>query len=98
MEIPFIFDTLSAVPHLAADPEAEALCQRMLSSWVEFARTGRPACDGTPSWAPYTSTERATMEVDRTWTVTRDPLGRERAAWDDVPTGPASRPWSRVVA
>jgi para-nitrobenzyl esterase len=98
MEIPFIFDTLSVVPHLAADPEAEVLCQRMLSSWVEFARTGRPSCDGTPSWAPYTLTERATMEMDRTWTVTRDPLGRERAAWDDVPTGPASRPWSRVVA
>ena len=28
----------------------------------------------------------------------RDPLARERAAWNDVPTGPKTRPWSRVVA
>jgi len=86
------------VPHVAADPEAEAPCQRMLDSWVAFARTGQPAREGTPSCTPYTATDRATMEIERTWALVRDPLGRECAAWDDVPTGPASRPWSRIVA
>jgi para-nitrobenzyl esterase len=98
LEIPFIFDTLATTPHVAADPDANLLVEQMLSSWVEFARTGRPGCDGTPSWQPYTVQDRATMRIDRAWSLERDPLGRERAAWDDVPTGPTTRPWSRVVA
>jgi para-nitrobenzyl esterase len=98
LEIPFVFDTLATVPHVAADEEAGALRDRMLASWVAFARTGQPACDRIPNWTPYTLQERATMEIDRSWTLARDPLGPERAAWHDVPTGPASRPWSRVMA
>jgi hypothetical protein len=38
------------------------------------------------------------MVIDRQWTLEHDPVGGERRAWDDVPTGPASRPWSRVIA
>jgi para-nitrobenzyl esterase len=98
LEIPFVFDTLGAMPHVAADPEAGVLCRRMQQSWVEFARSGRPAADDVPAWAPYTLDARATMRIDRSFTLERDPLGRERAAWDDVPTGPTTRPWSRVVA
>jgi para-nitrobenzyl esterase len=98
MEIPFIFDTVSTVPHLAADPDAEALVARMLRTWVEFARSGRPGAEGTPRWVPYSETERATMIIDRQWTIEHDPLRDERAAWKDVTTGPSSRPWSRVVA
>jgi len=98
LEIPFLFGTLAAVPHVAADPGAEALSRRMQQSWVEFARTGTPAGDGVPAWAPYTMRERQTMRIDREWSLERDPLGRERIAWNDVPTGPTTRPWSRVVA
>jgi carboxylesterase type B len=70
----------------------------MQQHWLEFARSGRPAGDGAPTWAPYELAERSTMRIDREWTLERDPLGPERAAWDDVPTGPTTRPWSRVVA
>src|SRR4029077_13886581 len=84
LEIPFVFDTLTAMPHVAADPEAEALCRRMQQTWVEFARSGRPAGGDVPAWAPYTLDDRATMRIDRSFTLERDPLGRERAAWDDV--------------
>jgi para-nitrobenzyl esterase len=98
LEIPFVFDTLATMPHVGADPEAGALCRRMQQSWVEFARSGRPAADDVPAWAPYTIDDRATMRIDRSFTLERDPLARERAAWDDVPTGPTTRPWSRVVA
>ncbi|MFI5309510.1 MAG: carboxylesterase/lipase family protein, partial [Polyangiales bacterium] len=92
LEIPFVFDTVATVPHVAADEEAGVLCDRMLASWVAFARTGRPGCDATPSWKPYGLEERATMEIDRNWTLASDPLARERTAWHDVPTGPTSRP------
>jgi para-nitrobenzyl esterase len=98
IELPFLFRTFKIVPHLAADPEAEALSRRMQQVWVEFARTGRPAGDDVPAWTPYTQEERATMCIDRAWSVERDPFGRERRAWDDVPTGPTTRPWSRVSA
>jgi para-nitrobenzyl esterase len=100
MEIPFVFGTLPAVPHVADDPDAGVLAQRMQDSWVAFARTGRPAAagGGLPEWTPYNAQERATMCIDRAWTLEADPLGRERAAWDDVPTGPTTRPWSRVMA
>jgi para-nitrobenzyl esterase len=98
LEIPFVFGTLAAVPHVADDPDASALCERMQQHWLEFARSGRPAGDGAPTWAPYELAERSTMRIDREWVLERDPLGRERAAWDDVPTGPTTRPWSRVVA
>ena len=93
-----MFDTLATMPHVAADAEADALCRRMQQCWVEFARSGRPAADDVPAWAPYTLDDRATMRIDRSWTLERDPLARERAAWNDVPTGPTTRPWSRVVA
>jgi hypothetical protein len=38
------------------------------------------------------------LRIDRDWLLERDPLQRARRAWDDVPTGPTSRPWSRVFA
>jgi para-nitrobenzyl esterase len=98
LEIPFVFGTLPAVPQVADDPDAATLSVRMQQSWVAFARSGCPDCAVVPSWAPYTSTERATMQIDRAWSLERDPLGCERAAWDDVPTGPTTRPWSRVMA
>jgi para-nitrobenzyl esterase len=98
LEIPFVFGTLPAVPQVADDPDAAALSARMQQSWVAFARSGVPDCAVVPAWAPYASTDRATMQIDRAWTLERDPLGRERAAWNDVPTGPTTRPWSRVMA
>jgi len=98
LEIPFLFGTLAAVPHVAADPDAAALALRMQQSWVAFARSGRPAGAELPDWEPYGLPQRHTMRIDRAWSLERDPLGRERAAWDDVPTGPTSRPWSRVVS
>jgi para-nitrobenzyl esterase len=98
LEIPFLFGTLAAVPHLAADPEAAQLARRVQQSWVAFARSGRPAGDSIPPWAPYTLNERSTMRIDRQWSLEHDPLAHERAAWDDVPTGPTTRPWSRVVS
>lgn len=97
LEIPFIFDTLSTTPHVAADPEAAALAARMRESWVAFARHGVPNAEGTPRWEPYSLQARCTMRIDRQWSLERDPLGGDRRAWDDVPTGPATRPWSRVT-
>ncbi len=97
LELPFLFGTLATVPHLAADPEAEALARRMRQSWVAFARDGVPAAEDVPTWTPYTTEQRATMRIDRSWSLEHDPMGHQRAAWNGVPTGPTTRPWSRVI-
>ena len=69
----------------------------MCSVWGAFARTGVPAAEGLPTWQPYTLAERATMVIDAEWTLESDPLAETRQFWDDMSTGPDTRPWSRVI-
>jgi para-nitrobenzyl esterase len=54
-EIPFVFDSLDAVPGrtplITTSERAEATLAH--SCWVGFARTGRPACAGGQDWPAY---------------------------------------------
>lgn len=54
-EIPYVFSTLDAMPAARAlVTERDREIARLLSScWVAFAKTGRPACSGGPSWPHY---------------------------------------------
>lgn len=98
MEIPFAFDTLGAARHLRVDEGSDQLAAEMSARWAAFARSGVPDIDGLPAWPAYDPGRRATMTIDRGWRVLDDPLGDHRRAWDGVPTGPATRPWSRVFS
>jgi para-nitrobenzyl esterase len=77
LEIPFVFDNLSAEGAeraLGASPPA-ALAQRMHSAWVAFAR------DGQPGWRAFDAAYPVMIfEADRCM-VQEDPRGEERGAW-----------------
>lgn len=57
-EIPYVFANVSGTP------EETALAEQMSQAWVTFARSGVPAAQGLPEWAPYTYDGGATMLLD----------------------------------
>jgi len=63
-------------------PEAVKAAHNMAEMWSTFARTGRPAAKGQPVWPPYTTEERATMEIDAECEVVNDPFPLERRLWE----------------
>ncbi|XOV90671.1 MAG: carboxylesterase/lipase family protein [Pseudomonadota bacterium] len=65
MEIPFIFDNVDKGPMLlGTDRATQKLGSQMSKVWSTFARTGDPNTRGIPKWAPYETTNRATMVFD----------------------------------
>lgn len=89
LEIPFVFDTVQASPITGTGPDRQALADRLSALWVHFARHGAPQAPGLPDWPPYTVPERATMRLDVTIELLRDPGRLEREAWP----GPIPMPW-----
>ncbi len=84
IELPFLFGTLDtedAATFAGSGPEAEALSAQTIDAWSAFARAGDPSTASLPPWPRYDSETRATMVLDRTCRVERDPQGEERAAW-----------------
>jgi para-nitrobenzyl esterase len=69
-----------------SSPEDEKAAHNMAEMWSTFARTGRPAAKGQPEWPAYTTTERATMEIDAQCRVVNDPYPLERKLWDRLET------------
>ena len=64
-EIPFVFDSLEAVPGRAAliTPSERAEATLAHSCWVAFAKTGRPDCAaGGQTWPAYTPASDQLME------------------------------------
>jgi len=59
-EIPFVFDTLGAIPVLSATPEDLAMARQVHACWVAFAKTGRPECDH-GAWAQFNPATDAPM-------------------------------------
>jgi para-nitrobenzyl esterase len=97
LEMPFVFANLNTMRGLAESPGADLLADRMCSVWAEFARTGIPSREDLPTWVPFTVDDRSTMVIDDEWIVENDPLSETRKFWDDMSTGPETRPWSRVI-
>ncbi|MBV8843492.1 MAG: carboxylesterase/lipase family protein [Bryobacterales bacterium] len=81
MEIPFAFDNVKISARLTGGgPEAMALADKLSDTWIAFARTGDPNNAKIPHWPAFTSTERATMVMDNTCEVVKDPLREQRIA------------------
>jgi para-nitrobenzyl esterase len=97
LEMPFVFANLTTMRGLAESPGADTLADRMCALWGTYARTGVPRSDGLPTWDPFTPEDRATMVIDDEWVLESDPLATTRRFWDDMSTGPDTRPWSRVI-
>jgi len=87
LEIPFAFGTVDG-PHGHAltgeSTEIAPLAARMHGAWTAFIRDGVPAADGLPGWPAYDDPGRATMLLDATCRVERDPDGASRRVWDAI--------------
>jgi len=87
-EIPYKFNNIDVVKALGgggfigANANSAAAAHNMSEMWATFARTGRPAAAGQPSWPAFDLRTRATMEIDAHCTVVNDPYGQERKLWE----------------
>jgi para-nitrobenzyl esterase len=84
MDLPFVFDNPDAADTTAAAPGARELAARISATWIAFARNGCPDNPAIPSWPSYKTADRATMILDTTCRVTRDPDPDARLLWTRV--------------
>jgi para-nitrobenzyl esterase len=85
LELPFVFGTLSDPGFGAimggANDVTTALSERMQDAWLAFARTGNPATESLPAWAPYEQGKRSTMLFSAEPRVANAPEESTRALW-----------------
>jgi para-nitrobenzyl esterase len=82
LEVPFVFGQLRdprAAQLVGEGPAAQRLAERMMDAWLAFAR------DADPGWPAWDAAQRTTMVFGAECTVATDPLGAERAVWDEMP-------------
>jgi para-nitrobenzyl esterase len=80
IEIPFAFDNVKRAALTRDAPTAQALADKVSSSWLAFARSGNPSVSQLPPWTPFNGRDRATMVFDNESRVVNDPIGAERIA------------------
>ena len=83
IDIPFMFDNLTAAPgQIGWTPEeiaaAQPLADAMSGMLVRYAATGNPNHSGLPEWPAYDLKERNTMIWCNPPHIERDPRGEER--------------------
>ena len=71
-------------PQTAGAAGARELAARISDTWIAFARHGTPNNPAIPNWPAYANAERATMILDTTCRVTRDPDREARLLWTRV--------------
>ena len=84
LEIPFIFNTLFNRDTFflpKKTEETEALSEKMMSSWITFAKTGNPNYKENINWPQYETEKRATMIFDNDIRIAEAPLDKERQMW-----------------
>jgi para-nitrobenzyl esterase len=86
LEIPFVFDNLSApgVDIFTGGDAPQELATRVHAAWVAFAKTGNPNADVLPEWPGYDTDRRSTMLFDAECEVADDPDGDTRRLWDGL--------------
>jgi para-nitrobenzyl esterase len=86
IDIPLSFGTLDAQGSITGtSAPARALSERMMDSFLAFARTGDPNHPGLPAWGRYRLPERATMVFDVESRLANDPRQWERELFARVP-------------
>jgi para-nitrobenzyl esterase len=90
MELPFVFGTVNlpeAIVFTGRDPRRFDLANRVMESWIAFARSGNPTPQGGPEWPRYNATQRPTMDLGPEPRILNDPLSEQRKIWGGtVPT------------
>jgi para-nitrobenzyl esterase len=86
LDIPLMFDTLTARESLTGDGEAARRVSATLQqALLAFARGGDPNYAGMTRWEPYTLPRRATLVIDLESRLVDDPRGAERRLFAKVP-------------
>ena len=87
VEIPFVFRTID-LPRIdefvGKGPDAKTLSEKMMKTWITFARTGNPNHDDIPDWPSYNAKTRSTMMIGSEFKVVNAIFENERAAWDGI--------------
>jgi len=86
-EIPFVFGMLDLPDwNLFSDTseEAKKFSEKIMDSWIAFARTGNPSHSGIPEWPIYNMEKRSTMLLGKEIKIVDDPYGKERMAWNGI--------------
>jgi len=87
LEIPFVFGILDLPDwKMFSDvsEEAKKLSEKIMDSWIAFARTGNPSHSGIREWPQYDTEKRSTMLLGKEIKVVDDPYGNERKAWNGI--------------
>ncbi|MFW9866769.1 MAG: carboxylesterase/lipase family protein [Candidatus Thorarchaeota archaeon] len=87
LEIAFVFGTLGdkargIVPKRSN--ETDILSEKMMNSWISFARNGNPNHDGIPKWNQYELKNRSTIIFGTEVKVVDDPFKMERTVWEGI--------------
>ena len=91
LDIPFIWGTHAAgnmKRFCGEGAVVRELSERMMDTYLSFARTGDPENESLPAWPRYDARERATMHLGEKCYVERAPLEEERQLWASLPADP----------
>jgi para-nitrobenzyl esterase len=84
IEIPFVFNTMDSPNwgNFVHNGETEKeISQKIMDSWISFAKSGNPNHENLPTWPGYTGEKRATMILGEECRVSNAPYDEERKAW-----------------
>jgi para-nitrobenzyl esterase len=99
--IPLAFGTTDTARELLGrDAEADALSDKVLRAWANFARTGDPNHAGLPDWPAYDTDRRPTMLFDAECRVAEDPARETQAligSWPKFQVGMILKGVKRAV-
>jgi len=87
LEIPFVFGMLDHPDwnkFSDTSEEAKKFSEKIMDSWIAFARTGNPSHSGILEWPKYDMEKRSTMILGKKIKVVDDPYGKERITWDGI--------------
>jgi len=64
--------------------ETLELSEKMMDTWIAFARSGNPNHENITEIPPYDEEKRATIIFDKEVKIVSDPYKNERAAWEEI--------------
>jgi len=83
----FMFGTLdypNIIGQIEDSEDAKVLSEKMMDSWISFAKTGDPNHEGIEEWSRYEKVNRKTMMLGKETKLADKPMEKQRIAWDDI--------------
>ncbi|NVM52601.1 MAG: carboxylesterase/lipase family protein [Candidatus Helarchaeota archaeon] len=87
VEIAFVFGTLDTpfMPEMCGKgPVVNEISEKMMDTWIAFARSGNPNHGSIPKWPPYDAEKRSTMLLGSELKLVNAIFEKERKAWDGI--------------